>query len=78
MIVKIEDIQAWLAQKALWDSQNIESIEFTLNGEPYKPQMFWTDTDADGNPTDPITADNFKFMGCCTHSIFEMIVGDLK
>jgi len=69
MIVKIEDIQAWLAQKALWDSQN-------LNGEPYAPQMFWTA--ADGNPTDPIAADNFKFMGCCTHSIFEMIVGDLK
>jgi hypothetical protein len=31
MIVKIEDIQAWLAQKALWDSQNIESIEFTFH-----------------------------------------------
>jgi len=77
MIVKIEDIQAWLAQKALWDSQNIESIEFTLNGEPYKPQMFWTDAD-DGKPTDPIAAEDFKFMGCCTHSIFEMIVGDLK
>jgi len=27
MIVKIEDIQAWLAQKALWDSQNLTEVK---------------------------------------------------
>lgn len=74
--IKIEDIQAWQEQKKFWNSLSLEDVEFTRNGEPYKPQLFWVDVE--GNATDPIGVDDFKFMGVSTHTVFEMIVDDLE
>ena len=76
MIVKIEDIQAWLAQRNTWNNTDINDIEFTYNGEPFEPQLFWLDEN--NEKLKPITKKELKFLGAENHTILEMMIEELE
>lgn len=59
MIVKIEELSAWLQQKREWNSTPIDQIEFTRNGVKIEPKLFWDNGDE-------LTVEEFKFTGLST------------
>jgi hypothetical protein len=54
--VKLEDIQKWRSQRALWNNTPLEEIEFTLEGVKFAPKVFFDDGEE-------MTIEYFRYMG---------------
>jgi hypothetical protein len=54
--VKLEDIQKWRSQRALWNNTPLKEIEFTLEGAKIPPRVFFDDGEE-------MTIEDFKYTG---------------